>query len=778
MAESVVTTMFRRAFGRKRVDLTDSAVVVGGSGDTKKELGVGGEQIIRSSGVQLGKTYAKEEIRQDNLKITDYKRMADNDGQVQMLINAVFNTILGAGIEIKDDDEYEDSKEDSEEKKFIEKNLLSPVWKGGMEISMDLTNRYQLRAFIEGYRLFEVVYRNDEDGKVYLRKLAPRAGANDNEIKILVDKNNNFLGFKQRLSSSSGKMIDVSLINDGGIKKVHRAVFGAEFGSLYGRSGLRAAWYHYDKAHKGLFLNHVGHELGVIHPRLIKVIGNPPDDVQTAVLNAFDRIHVESSIKYPKDQFEVEFPVTTDAAVMTEGRESIKMHYSLMAKSILAQFVDLGSNVSSTGSRSLGESQVDFFKEGLKAIAKTLIEDPWNEIIADIIKINFGGEIYPTLQVNPIDDDKAKLVYDMLLEMTKKGDIPDVLKNRIVTMGADSLGLEVSEEELQQERDEKQAEQDALMKQEQQNIQMKNAGTLQQAKAQKLSEFVHNHVELEDSSEMVATEEPVQRPLYLDEQKVKLSDIKMKLDDSKLRAEYILRNKLNKEKERVVNSFILAIRQGRKAIGKIEVNLADSENTYNEELILLSNELYEFGKQMSANEMNKSVPTTPKSELTGIRERTNSVAEEQEARLRLRLSMVANEALDSDIAENDAKVMLEQEYDSFWDKAIVPTVGLLVSKMFNKGRQLTFDKYQEYIFAFRYTAVLDSRTTAYCRELDGKVFQATDPNYALLTPPNHFGCRSFWTEILPSEAGGVQVEGKPVNIPVYSSVSTFEDIGK
>ena len=38
------------------------------------------------------------------------------------------------------------------------------------------------------------------------------------------------------------------------------AVFGEEFGSNYGRSGLKAVWYHYDKAHKGNFLNHVGHE--------------------------------------------------------------------------------------------------------------------------------------------------------------------------------------------------------------------------------------------------------------------------------------------------------------------------------------------------------------------------------------------------------------------------------------------------------------------------------------------------------------------------------------
>ena len=96
--------------------------------------------------------------------------------------------------------------------------------------------------------------------------------------------------------------------------------------------------------------------------------------------------------------------------------------------------------------------------------------------------------------------------------------------------------------------------------------------------------------------------------------------------------------------------------------------------------------------------------------------------------------------------------------------------------MFNKGRELTFTTYPETIFAFRYTAVLDSRTTDYCKNLDGQVFQATDPNYALLTPPNHYGCRSFWTPITQNESSGVTVDGKPYNIPVYSSVDTFKDI--
>ena len=47
-----------------------------------------------------------------------------------------------------------------------------------------------------------------------------------------------------------------------------------------------------------------------------------------------------------------------------------------------------------------------------------------------------------------------------------------------------------------------------------------------------------------------------------------------------------------------------------------------------------------------------------------------------------------------------------------------------------------------FLDGFRYSAILDSRTTEVCRFLDGKIFKPTDPELASLTPPNHFNCRS------------------------------------
>ena len=137
---------------------------------------------------------------------------------------------------------------------------------------------------------------------------------------------------------------------------------------------------------------------------------------------------------------------------------------------------------------------------------------------------------------------------------------------------------------------------------------------------------------------------------------------------------------------------------------------------------------------------------------------------------------MAQEALEMKLPENDTKLRLENEYDAFWRTSLVLALGVLIGKALNKGRQVTFDKYQKDIFAYRYTAVIDGRTTDYCRALDGRVFQANDPQYAMLTPPNHYNCRSFWTEILNTESKGVIVNGKPGELPTFSSMNTFRNV--
>lgn len=711
---------------------------------------------IGAPGETLAAAYLDEEKRVDFLTLSDYRTMLDNDGQIQMLWNAIVNTILSAGVEIQDPNTYENSTP-SEEKEFIEKTLFLPEYEGGMSRSLDLTMRTQMRAFVEGFRVFEVVYKLGKDGKVYIDRLAPRAGLNDFDLVLLVDDNGDFMGIRQR-TSFKNQYIDLTIKNETEISKIVKATYGQEFGSNYGRSGLKAAWYHYDKAHKGMFLNHVAHELGALKVRYLKHSTNSEDTLSEAVTR-LARVAQETVIALDSQTFDLQVLDMSNPETMREGKAMIDLHYSMIAKSVLAQFVDLGSNISSTGSRSLGDVQLAFFKTGLEAVAQTIIEDMWNKVIADLVKVNFNRGIFPRFKIKSISDTKIELLHTLFTEMVKKGAVNQEIANEIQKTVSGDLGLDVADEAFEVE--ETPAQQPVLP---QPNV-------------------VEEQTELSDHSrhvhfeEQFPIEEPYVRPLYLDEEKVRFVDINQRLTEAEENAKITLRRKLNKQKQGIVDAYIEATRKGRKAIQATKIQLQE-EASYSEELLALAIGLMEFGKLTSANELNKSVPNTTKQQRQNVVDSVEAAITDQETRLQLRLGTTANNALEANLPENQLRILLEQDYVSFFDTVLVPTIGSIFPRSLNQGRQITFDKYGDDIFAFRYSAVLDSRTTDYCRELDGRIFQSTDPDFYMLTPPNHFNCRSVWTPITQEEAEQqqVRVEGKPADLPVYGNLSSFKDI--
>ena len=78
----------------------------------------------------------------------------------------------------------------------------------------------------------------------------------------------------------------------------------------------------------------------------------------------------------------------------------------------------------------------------------------------------------------------------------------------------------------------------------------------------------------------------------------------------------------------------------------------------------------------------------------------------------------------------------------------------------------------DFVRALKYSAILDKRTTPFCRTTDGNIYLKNDSIWGSITPPNHFRCRSvlipvtefdkFTISELPTEhphkgfGGGVQ----------------------
>jgi hypothetical protein len=718
--------------------------------------------IFGKPGEVFVSSYNNEEKRIDDLKITDYRKMVDNDGLIQMLWNAITNTIMSAGFKIEDDEDIE-TEESSEEKKFIEKIIFTPEYKGGMSIPFEVTTRTMLRSFIEGYRVFEVVWKLGENNKFIIDKLAPRAGKTDSEFYLLVDENGNFIGFKQKVTFMNS-INDITLKNEGAVKKVVKATYGEEFGSNYGRSGLKAAWYHYDKAHKGMYLNHVGHELGAVKYRNFKHNLNDDAKVKSIVAD-LGKIGIESVGAFNKNDGELFFEDVADAAVLEVGRNMIILHYSMIAKSLLAQFIDLGSNGSS-GNRALGETQTEFFKQGLQSIATIIIENTWNQVIADLIKVNFNKGIYPKFCVNPIDDKKSETILSAFTELVKQGALSSSIMNELQSIASEKLDLDVTEEQIIEDMNQKKIDKETSLK------------AFQQSQNQSQNKIVkpiqNSDIHLEDE-DLDSISIPI-RALFPDENKVRLADIKRKLINAELNAKDILRIKLEEQKNIIVDQYISAMRSGKKALIKTNISLEEqAKSKYSEEIRMIAEDLLNYGKVQASNELNFPVPVTLKTDLDALTANISLIISDQENKLNFRLKQAANNALSANLPENQTRLILEQEFETFSNSIIPPTVHAIVPTYLNKGRDITFAKYQDKIFAYRYTAILDSVTTEYCREMDGRVFQRNDPEYVMVTPPNHYGCRSIWTPILESESEYVNVNGKPDNLPIFGSLNTFKD---
>jgi SPP1 gp7 family putative phage head morphogenesis protein len=67
----------------------------------------------------------------------------------------------------------------------------------------------------------------------------------------------------------------------------------------------------------------------------------------------------------------------------------------------------------------------------------------------------------------------------------------------------------------------------------------------------------------------------------------------------------------------------------------------------------------------------------------------------------------------------------------------------------------------DFIVAYEYSAIIDDRTTDFCKNYDGRIYAKDDPIWDSLKPPNHFNCRSV---IIPILVGDEYKVSKPLAI--------------
>lgn len=417
----------------KRKNATEETIPTGG----EKESGVSGDSVFSN--------FDHEVEREDKISIKDYRKMRDTDATVEALYNVVTRPILAAtcGIKADSDDKNEEQAD------FIRQCLFEPPYKGGMETPFPLVLEQMLKSIMDGFEVFERVYRYDvETGKIVLRKIALRDAAT---ISLKVDEHGGYDGIRQR-ASFGGKSVDISLPAE----KTFLITYGKADDLLYGRSAFRSIHANWDKKRKIEYLDSIAIQNSAVRPKILQRISNAitkAEDVSDKkLLSVISRLgHLKPVARIPNG-FDVK---ELEGGNNSGTHQSIERQNSEMARAFLANFMLLGTQgKSSSGSYSLSSDQSDLFMLSLKGVMNLIVSHINQYWIANLIDLNFprGKRHYPEFYFDSFTDEMTDFMKAIFTKLIEKDRVSDAVVSGIEDSIISRFEIDVDEDAREADR--------------------------------------------------------------------------------------------------------------------------------------------------------------------------------------------------------------------------------------------------------------------------------------------------------------------------------------
>ncbi|MFB5192662.1 phage portal protein family protein [Alicyclobacillus fastidiosus] len=316
-----------------------------------------------------------------------YDEMRRSDGQIAAVLAAVTLPIRSTKWYVAPDENAKDKQLAEEIADFIEDNLF-----GGMRYSFDDHLREALLMRVFGFSVFEIVWRYDTwRGKkvVMLDKYAPRVAPSI--WRFPQDENYNIIGVEQ-INFMTGQMCTIPM------ERCRIYTYQREGDNPVGISMLRPAykhWYIKDALYKivavGIEKTSIGTPTATLPPGISEDDRQEILDALTAIRTAED-----GGLTVPEG---VVLGILEGTKSPIDAMPFIEYHDVMIARIVLAQFINLGTMTSASGgSYSLGEQMIDMFVMGLEADAN-YIQGEIQKDIEKLVKWNFGPDApIPQLQ--------------------------------------------------------------------------------------------------------------------------------------------------------------------------------------------------------------------------------------------------------------------------------------------------------------------------------------------------------------------------------------------
>lgn len=446
------------------------------------------------------------------------------------------------------------------------------------------------------------------------------------------------------------------------------------------------------------------------------------------------RAHHQAHVLIP-DGWEFGF-LDMNAKSTRDPKESIQHHNREIAKSVLAQFLELGATDS--GSRALSSDQSEMFLYSLEAVANNIRDVINTHAIQQIVDYNFDVKEYPTLEYTGIaktDVEKISNAYKTLID---SGAV--IVGSNDEQYFREMLGLPEREE-----GDEPADDGDGVDDEENPDDILDDENNMSE----------HHHVKKKFDDAFKPT-----RKLTFAEQKVDFEAMQRTMDKLEASLDEKTKALLHAEREKYIAALTKAVNAGNK--DAIKAATLKLQSDYAAILKEHMKQAYEYGKMSAANEMKIAAPSNPKEILNQIDIQSDAIADmhvneiTNASKTAMVNAMNKGESVAAALAAADAIAAKKI------DELVRNTTQIVMSGYINTGRNDVFKANSKKIYALQRSEILDFRTCNYCLSIDGRIIEKDDKfaNNTIF----HSGCRGIWVEIMLDEETLPPIGGIPKSL--------------
>lgn len=353
------------------------------------ELGSSQPVQIREFVPELTSSYQRQQA---------YARMMTDAG-VDVSVRIVKTPVLGAEFFVEP---YSDDPLDVLIADFVWENLAQGMSAPFINALEDILTFYE-----DGFSVLEKVYENRQwspsakgaNSRVYtmLKKLAPRPAGTIKSIEY--DNNGGPSKITQTAILPGGNTKDVTM----DISKCMIFTFKKRGGDLMGKSILRTAyshWYYKTHLYKIDAIQKERHGIGVPRGKMLQGANASDKEFLRTMLRNLRTNEESFIIEVPN--IEVDFVELS--AMPVDVIQSAEHHNAMILLNVMAQFMVLGLQGSSGGSRAVAGSGTDLFMKANKYVANYICQVLNMYLVPELVVWNFPTNNFPLLRVRNIGE--------------------------------------------------------------------------------------------------------------------------------------------------------------------------------------------------------------------------------------------------------------------------------------------------------------------------------------------------------------------------------------